>query len=275
MKKVLVPTDFSDNARNAFDFAVQLSGIEGCEYILLNAYKTPSASGGMLVSLDEVLEKEGIKDLKREKIKLENNYPGINISLKCRLGELDNAVRKTNIEEQVDYVIMGTQGASGLQKVLVGSNTQRVIQNVVRPVFAIPENYSFRKMEKIAFAADLKKINNKKALAPVVALAEKFDATIMMLHVHDADLADAEFEEEKNRLELDQLFANVKHSYHVEKNDNIVEGIGNFVNEHGIDLLAMVPRRVSLLESFFKTSITKSFAFQASVPLLALKDLDD
>ena len=274
MKKVLIPTDFSDNARNAFDYAVQLSGIEGYEYILLNAYKTPTAGGGMLVSLDEILEREGIKDLKREKIKFEEKYPGINISLKCRLGELDNAIRRTNIEEQVDYVTMGTQGASGIQQVLVGSNTQRVMQNVVRPVLAIPESYSFKKLKKVVFAADLKKIKSRSTLAPILELADKFGATIMILHVMEKTIENFDIEEEKNRLELDDLFRNVDHSYHVEVNPNIVEGINNFITEHDAELLAMVPRRVSFIESFFKTSVTKSFTFQANIPLLAVKDIE-
>ena len=275
MKKVLVPTDFSDNAKNAFGYAVQLSGIEGYEYVLLNSYKTPTAGGGMLVSLDEVLEKEGIKDLKREKLILEERFPGVQISLKCRLGELDNAIRRTNIEEQVDYVIMGTQGASGLQKVLVGSNTQRVIQNVIRPVLAIPENYTFKPLKKILFAADLKTIKNRSTLAPVLELADKFSAEVLILHVLDSLENKSEVEEEKNRLELDELFENVSHSYHVEVNKDTVEGINNFINQFNIDLLAMVPRKVSFIESFFRKSVTETFTFQANIPLLAVKDKDD
>lgn len=273
MKKVLIPTDFSENARNAMEYAIQLSGINGYEFVLLNAFKTPNAgSGGMLVSLDEVLEKEGVKDLKREKIYFEEKYPGINISIRCKHGELDNVIRKTNIEEEIDYVIMGTQGSSGVQKVLVGSNTQRVIENVVRPVVAIPEGYEYRSLKKIVFASDLKRVQNGSTFDPIVELATIFNAQVLILHAINDPTEDFNYEEEKNRLELDKVFKDIDHSYHVEVNSSTVDGINNFIDEHNAEVLALMPRTVSFLEGLFKSSVTRSFAFQAKIPLLAIKE---
>ncbi len=271
MNRILIPTDFSKNARGAFEYAYNLSKGEEVEFYLLNAFEPPNTSGAMLVSLDEILEKEAMSDLKREQAILQKSFPGTTIHVITEYGPLESAVRKVNIDYQIDYVVMGTQGASGVRKVLIGSNTQRVIESVVRPVLAIPEDYKFKPVKKILFATDLKPMDYSFIARQICYIANKFDSHIYILYV-ETDTRKIDLQKEVAALEMDKLFAKRSHSFHLEECDNVVKGVDHFVDEHNIDMVVMVPKKITFFDRLFKRSVTEQFAFQARTPLLAMKE---
>ena len=64
MKNVLLTTDFSENAENAINYAINMFGIEDVQYVVLNSYQDISASSGSLVSLIDTLRNDSIDRLK-------------------------------------------------------------------------------------------------------------------------------------------------------------------------------------------------------------------
>lgn len=271
MKKVLIPTDFSESAKNAFDYAVKLLGSEAYSFILMNSYASNSSGGGMLVSMDDVLEKEAVRDLKREVLLLKEKYGNIDLQIKTQVGTIEEAVRRVNVEGEIDYVIMGTHGASGLKKMFTGSNTLRVIENVVRPVIAVPDNYTFTSLKTIVFATDLMNIQDRATLFPLTQLADKYECKLIILHVTNKQNVD--LQNERNRLELDELFTGIDHEYVVEQSENPVKGIHEYLKNNEVDMLALVPRATGFFEGLFKSSVTKELALNAELPLIALKDV--
>ena len=150
MKKILLPTDFSDNAENAIKYAVQLYKDEKCNFILLNTY-TPiiyqvehlQASAPQLQVLEIVKEtsKRKLNEL-IQTIKTEFNNPNhtfTQISAFNTLTAEIDALFEGNI---MDLIVMGTKGASGLKEVLFGSHTIHVLKNTKCPVIAIPSGFS-------------------------------------------------------------------------------------------------------------------------------------
>jgi nucleotide-binding universal stress UspA family protein len=273
MKSILVPTDFSDNARNAFDYAVKLFGIDGVRYTLLNSFETPNAgSSGMLVSIDEMLEKESIADLEKELEYLNNKYKGITIDTESRHGSVDDVVAHWSNQNDVDAVVMGTTGASGLKKTFLGSNAQKVIADSEYPVFSVPEGFLFSPIKKIVFAADLQDISDNAVFDTVKSLAKKYNAHLFITHVvKSGDLGET-LEEEKNRLKINQTLEGVDFGFHSLHDDNIVEAIDEFIEEVNADLLVVVPRKVTFWNKLFRKSISKEISYHTKVPLLAVKD---
>lgn len=272
MKTILIPTDFSDNARNAFKYAFDLFG-EEADYHLLTSYKSPNAGpGGMLVSLDEVLEKEAVKDLRREKQELEKLYPNLKLTTHSVYGSVENAVRRANNKLKTDFVVMGTQGASGLAEVFVGTNTQRVINNIHRPVIAIPENAVFDKMNKIVLAVDLNKISTDCQLHKLVGISKRYQGELLVLHIQTKEGPEIDLGEEVKESGLYECLQQVNHTFHVRRNDSISKGINDFIIEMDADALAVIPHRVGFLANLFKHSYSSEMVFQTKVPLIALHD---
>jgi nucleotide-binding universal stress UspA family protein len=273
--KVLIPTDFSKSARAAFDYAYQLfNHTEDTQFVLLNSYEMPASgsAGGVMMSLEEAMRKESENDLKLEISHLEKTYPGVHVSSVSRYGTLENSVSRTNNEKDIDFVVMGTHGASGLKKALIGSNTMKVIENVARPVISVPAGWNYKEIKDIVYATDLKRLENLDSLKPLCKLAEVYDSTIHIVYVTDEN-ADIDLEKEVGKLPLNEMFSKRTRKFKVIHSDDVAESIDNYVDEINADLTVIIPKAASFWDKLFNRSVTVQMAFNTKAPMLAIKDI--
>ena len=172
----------------------------------------------------------------------------------------------------VDTIIMGAKGATGIINQLVGSNTLEVIQNTDCPVLVIPENAEFQKIDKIAFATDLKKLPHSENIKILFELARLFESKIEFVNIiRNEDEGIAEEKAEQATL-LESLAENIDTSMYFATEENIIKGLGEYVLHHKPNMFAMVSRKHSLFERIFKTSTTKKLTFQTKIPLLVMSE---
>ena len=272
--KVLIPTDFSESARAAFDYGYQLvKEYSDLELILLNCYEMPKvgASGGVMMNLEEAMSKESERDLSIELKELQALYPDAIIKTVSRYGTLENSVSRTCNEEKVDCIVMGTQGASGLKKALVGSNTQSIIENTAYPVISVPKDWKFKKINNIVYATDLNRLENPEILKPIISLAGLDNATVHIVYVAKSS-TEIDLEKEIESLPLNKYFSGLSRKFAIIESQNVADGIDSYVNEIQADLVVMIPKEATFWESLFKRSVTEQLAFQSKVPLLSLRD---
>ncbi len=272
--KVLIPTDFSESARAAFDYGYQLvKDHSDLELILLNSYEMPKvgANGGVIMNLEEAMAKESERDLSIELRQLQELYPGVKINTISRYGTLENSISRTWNEEKVDFIVMGTRGASGIKKALIGSNTQSVIENVIEPVIAVPHHWKYRKIKNIVYATDLNRLENPDILEPVIKLAEMDGATVHIIYVAK-EKTEVDLEKEIESLPLNKHFSTIPRKFAVVESKDVADGIDKYVNDIDADMVVTIPKVVSFWESLFKRSVTEQVAFQSKVPLLSLRD---
>ncbi|HBH06869.1 MAG TPA: hypothetical protein DDX92_09745 [Flavobacteriales bacterium] len=270
--KILIPTDFTENSRAAYAYAVELANPHEAEFILMNSYESPKTSGGMLVSIDEVLKKDSKNGLARELEFFRSTYDTDAVKTVSRYGSVEDSIRRTNIEEGVDFVVMGTHGATGFKRVFMGSNTQRAISNLERPVFAVPYGYVFKPIERIALAIELKPIKNQAALEPLKYLIERFDAHLDVLHITDKD-QDISLEDEIRRLNLGDWIFDKDFDLHVIQHEDVRDAVLVFQQTHRSDLTVFIPRPAAFFDRLFHRSTTAKFSHETRRPLLALKDI--
>ncbi|MGB0390935.1 MAG: universal stress protein [Salibacteraceae bacterium] len=272
--KVLIPTDFSASARSAFDYGYQLvKEFSGVEIILLNSYEMPKvgASGGVMMNLEDAMAKESQRDLSIELRELNSLYPDAEIKTVSRYGTLENSINRTCNEEKVDFIVMGTHGASGLKKALIGSNTQSVIENSEIPVISVPRDWKFKKIQNIVYATDLNRLENPEILTPICELAETEGATIHIVYVAKSK-SEIDLEKEIENLPLNEYFNKRPRKFAIIESENVADGIDSFVKKIEADLVVMIPKEATFWESLFKRSVTEQLAFQSKVPLLSLRD---
>lgn len=269
---VIIPTDFSSTAHKAFDYAVHLKGGENHTFLVLNSYYAQKSGGNaVFVNLDEMLAKDSKRELAKEEKTLRENYPDVNIETLSVHGMLDEVINNLDLDGEVECIVMGTTGAGGLKKALIGSNAQKIIYESDYPVFTVPRAYDFKPIKNIVYAADLETIPSAQLFDPVVALAKKFDAHIKVLHVDHSKDSKKNLEREENRLRLKERLEGVDCSFHTMKRYEVAEAIDDFVFDNETDLLTLVPKKMTFLRSLFRTAITKKIVCHAKVPLLALK----
>lgn len=267
MKKILVPTDFSDNAYNALSVAVAFANHFGSEITLIHTFKLYSSTG-MFVSVESYMEEDARNELaemlKNTRPKLSN---GASIRHKLYRGDAAPVIGAVAEKEGFDLIIMGTQGASGLKEVFSGSTTNGVVKSCKTPLLMIPEQYAFKAPKCIIFAVDQDHISSKAVVAPLITIMETFGGKIKVFH-QDAGSKDAGI-----KAEIRQFLDPVEASYHFRLDDqHITASIDDFVEETQADLLCMVRRERSFLEKIFHQSVTTMEVFHSKIPLLVLHD---
>lgn len=267
LKSILFPTDFSEYSRTAMHFALDLADRASARVVLLNSYELPYSDTVMTTSLIDIMRKNSEEQLAELKKELEGTYPNLDIEIRSSLNNTIRAIKNTAKKFEVDLIVMGTKGASGLQEVLIGSNTTTVLNNSDVPVLAIPEKSSVKAIKKIVYAADFQKPEDKDRLQFLCDLAKLIDAEILVLHFQQADKMNG-----INRGVIEDVFGDVPHSYHVEPEQNIEQGIHNFVEAKNVDMVVMMKRKYGFIERLFHKSQTSKFAYHTTTPFLALHE---
>lgn len=282
MKRVLIPTDFSDNAWNAVQYALALFKEEDCTFYLLNTY-TPaiahsrfmaaSFEDGLLTNAAHECSLNGLEKLLE---RITDNYNNSKHQFKTisSFSLLIDEVLETVAEHDIDLVLLGTKGASGLEEVFMGSNTVRIIKAVKNcPVLAIPQNFDYIKPTEIAFATDFNRFYTISELKPVIDLAKSFGAVIRIVHVQYELKALTELQQ-FNLSMLRKYLGEVEHYVHtVSELNSVSKTLEKFAEELDIHLLAMLQYQHSYMERLTREPVVKRVAFHTNIPLLVIPEL--
>jgi nucleotide-binding universal stress UspA family protein len=289
MKTILVPTDFSDNASNALDYAIGLARhIQGRIILFHNSDIPVTYSGTNLFSAGDLalgsdplvpgaalvnpeLEKiyqERLDQLARQ-VSLQTG-DSVAFTTRYQWGSLTDNLNDIIRQEQVDLVVMGTKGATSFLDRLIGTTTAAVLQEAHQAVLVIPLAARFKIPRKIALAADLE--NDEQVFLPqVLAFGRLFQATIALVHVHQQRPLD-QSRQEQLLAELRRRFPEQALPLVTLEEENIAQGLEAFVRDQQADLIAVGTHEHSFLASLFHSSVTEELAYHTTVPLLALPE---
>lgn len=273
MRRVLIPTDFSENAMNAVRYAFELFRHDpDTEYVLLNAYDIPrSGSTTMLVSITDILKKDSEEGLKKSIKEIEEIGHAGSLRTISKHGQLFEVIKELIKKEEYNVIIMGTLGAGGLKKVLLGSNASEIVKKVKIPVLIVPEKATFERTDKILFTTDFKPIRREKQIGRLRDFAKNIDAEILVLNIHKKH-QELDLEKAMTNSGLEELLKGSRHTYHHRVGDDIIEGIDQFILENDIKIVAMILRQVGFIDSLFHKSLTRQMAMHTKIPMLALHD---
>ncbi|MGB5555471.1 MAG: universal stress protein [Flavobacteriaceae bacterium] len=281
MKNILIPTDFSENAWNATKYAIALYADEECVFHLLNTY-TPSiahsrfmastASGGA----EDGTRSNSLKGLESvlARIQESNDNPKHSFKTISSFSLLVEEVKELVEKENIDLVVIGTKGASGLEEVFMGSNTVRIIKSIKDcPVLAIPQHFEFETPSEIAFATDFNRFYTISELQPLVDMASTFNAVVRIVHVQYEIKALTELQQ-FNLSMLRKYLGKVEHYVHtVSELNSVSKTLEAFTDELEIHLLAMLNYRHSYMERMTREPVVKRVAFHTQIPLLVIPEL--
>ncbi|MBC9931405.1 universal stress protein [Chitinophaga qingshengii] len=277
MKTILVPTDFSDTAYNAANYALALATqLKVDRIVLYHAYELivpiPDVPTSIpMVNPDDlrIASLEGLDKMQKE---LSPVAPeGISIVTRADNTLLAATINDVAKEEEVSLIVMGITGGSKMEEILVGSNTIDVVKHTTCPVLIIPGKATFKGIKKVVFACDLRQVADTTPIAPLKKLLDAFHAEIHVINIdHESKhfSTDTPFE----TLMLDTLLEGYQPQYHFVDNPDIIQGITEFAEGLEADLILTIPKKHGLFERIFKRSNTTKLAYQTHIPLLTIHE---
>jgi nucleotide-binding universal stress UspA family protein len=245
MKKIVVPTDFSEIAHNATQFAISVAKHTGAEIIFFHA--------------DLHNGSDELRKLKEEAAKVSLS----NRSVKTEFVASDKLFNSITIKDifkgSIDLIVIGTSAENAdISKKLFGTNTSEIIEDINCPVIAVPANYQYKGIQKIAYASDLSMLEHE--TAKVIDFAKHFNAAVEIFHVSPVfpDLGDVEKLDIPGKVQqLKEKHGYSTINYFVEKtpHDNqIGKGIKSLLSHHNSDLLVLFHNNREGFDRFISSS---------------------
>lgn len=276
MKKILFPTDFSSTSKNAFVYALQLAKAIKAEVITLHVYALPAVDyidvPAYLMEIYDTVELSNFENFKDEipalrQIAEENGLGDIKISNTLMDGDLVSTILRMIKDSDIDYVVMGTKGATGLKETFIGTTTGNVMTNTKACVIGIPENSKYEPIKRIAFTTRFRD-KDLASLRKVLMIAEGFNAAVDCLYVKtsSSDVRDVVISDWKFLFKGDGV------TFHIIENDDVEGSILKFISDHNTQLLALHSHKRGFFERLFHHSLTQKLAFHLQIPLMALHD---
>lgn len=266
--KILVPTDFSENAKNALDFATKIALKEKASITLVFAFYAVYDFAAQATEIVNQIESDAKRALKKSAKGV--TALGIEIDYKIAQGPVSSVVTGLANQEAYDLVVMGTQGASGIKKALMGSNTGNVIKESKVSVLAVPQNAKWENWTKICTGLELIK-EEEKFFNTLFKLTGNFDLPYEFFHVKTED----SFEKEIGLIGLEEVlkekYKNEKISFAVEESSAVNSGIESYLKKNPGSILVMFYKNKTFFEYLFNRSTSLEMAYHTHVPLLVIK----
>lgn len=278
MKKILFPTDFSETANNAFVYALKLAKSIDAEIYVLNTYEMPvisTTSTGqpeLVQTVYNSIELNNFDNYKKQVPKLraianDSDCDDIKLTFIFEEGIMLTILKKIINSENIDFIVMGTNGNSGFEKKLLGSNTVHVMENISIPILSVPRKAVFKRLNNFGFATMLRD-SDKAGLHQIIKIGASLNAEVKVLHV-----LRKENQETMQTLDLWKQEFNSPHvTFHTVLNEKLEESVFFFIDDQLIDVMCIVKRQLNFFEKLFTTSLSKQMSYHADVPVLVLKE---
>ncbi|MHB1196780.1 MAG: universal stress protein [Lutibacter sp.] len=281
MKNILIPTDFSENSWNAVKYALAFFKGSACDFYLLHVTLIYNYASGespvMPLPAIEVIDKTILKQAKKNLQKLVEKINELPSNPKHKFYTLNNydyfidAIRTHVEEKDIDLIVMGTKGASGLKKVMIGSNTGDLITRVKCPVLIVPENAVFEEINEIAFPTDYHLFYPTKILNSILEFVKMHNSALRIVHIAKKDEEVTDFQLE-NKEFLKNFFAKEKHSFHKINNKKIEDGVQCFVESRDIDMIIMIAKNLNLFQRILFRPTVEEISYHTDIPFLVLHE---
>jgi len=274
MKKILVPTDFSDQSKIALDFAAELAKkakaviklIHVFEYPVATTYAAMDVGGVDILQGEDLREKMAENKARLDSLVEEVGAPGILIEKDIKVGNPFVNISSELKQEDVDMVVMGTRGTSGIEEVFIGSNTEKVVRHAKCPVISLKERISVDDIKSIVFASNFKD-EEPNLVDHLKKLQTLFNADIHFVRVNTP----SNFEPDSNskkRIKIwlkDKGFERDTFSIHNDVTEE--DGIIHFAEEIGSDMIAMGTHSRSFLGRLLGGSLAEDVVNHARRPI--------
>ena len=279
MKNILIPTDFSENSWNAIEYGLSFFKKTSCTFYFLHVSPYQGVSHGITKeSIRLLFEDPPTLTVKEQFQRLLKKIEQLALNTKHRFYTVHehiffiDAIRKQVEEKEIDCILMGTKGASGIKEKTVGSNTGDVITKVKCPVLVIPENARYTKPKEVAFPTDYNIYYKSRVLTTITNILTTNDAALRVLHVSKKEQKLSSLQKKNKDFLDDYLEDEVSHSFHFLTNPNIEEALQCFVESRNIDMITMIAKNLNFFQRILFHPTVEKISYHTTIPFLVLHE---
>jgi nucleotide-binding universal stress UspA family protein len=284
MLKILLPVDFSEGTYQACRYALQLCPANsGTQLLLLHCFQdyladadtdiappidqTPSATiAENIIHRNESDAYEQMEALyNRLQADLQKNST-IYIEREIVHGSPEDCIPERAKQFQADLLVMHTDGDSGLGRVLFGTVTTKIVEEVKVPILTVPKDFASNSIKRVLYATDFDKADTA-AIQQLQQLLQSIAPSLICVHVSD----DVQVRDQARLQELQQNLQQTQDSsiqFALLPGDDVVESLLQFVKEERIDLVSLANRKHDTWDNLFNQNMAKKFVLESHFPLL-------
>lgn len=279
LKKILVPTDFSDQAEHAIKVAAQLARKYDSEIYLLHMLELPmqlvnptSGSGGSRGggNLPESLFFMKLAHQRFGELIAQPYLDGLRVHETVEFHEAFEGIMEVSQEYNCDLIIMGSSGASGMKEVFIGSNTEKVVRNSNIPVLVIKNEHPNFQINDFVFATDFTE-KMKKPFLDAVKFAENFDAKIHLVYINTASKFKTSEYLDQIMTDFTQGLSFQNYTTNIYNDVSIERGITNFAKSKNANVIGIATHQRKGLSHLLNGSLSEDLANHANRPVITFK----
>jgi nucleotide-binding universal stress UspA family protein len=266
--RILVPLDFSDSSLHALDAALALADPKKDRISLVHVVEVvyDFASQAAIA-----MERQAGESKKQAKNIIQSHASkGVPMDYKQVEGNPILVLAQIAREQKMDLIVMGTQGASGIKKSLIGTITVGLLKEAHCPVLVVPAKVKLQSITQFTLALEFAD-HEPPMLEKLVHWMNTWKGSLHLLHVEGVKEG---FKEELLALGLKSYLKEKFPKLSAEASsitaENIAEGLASYMEKQA-GVLVMCPADKSIWEQLFKKSQTVEMAFHTQVPLLVLR----
>jgi len=276
MKKIIVPIDFSEHSEYALKTAAKLAKKNNAEVLALHMLEM---SDIMLTASDGLQYEKAVYFYKLSEQKFEKfldkpYLKDVKVTPIIKHFKVFSEVNEVAKLHDVDMIVMGSQGTSGAKEFFIGSNTERVVRNSEIPVLVVKNQVKDVDFEVVVFACDF----SEETITPYLNAVKMFNKIGSKMYMVYVNMPNERF---KTSAEIEKLVVNFftkafgnldkMETVHYVSDYTAEEGIINFSNKVGADLIAVPTHGKKGLAHFFEGSVGEDVANHAALPVITFK----
>jgi nucleotide-binding universal stress UspA family protein len=279
MSNILIPTDFSENSLNAIKYAISFFKEREVNFYVLHVFLVNETDEGeCYYKNSDVLIDQKIAISSSEKLQIElqiiknlttNNKHSFHSIFEY--SQFIEAIRKCVVEKNINYIVMGTKGASKYSNTVLGSHTADVITRVKCNVLVIPEKARYSKPENIVFPTDFNIYYKNKLLNSLSEIIKSNCSKLSVLYISNK-VRDLTPLQKKNRNYLEDYLQDKPHSFYFISNASIDNAIEDFASKNPVDMIAMIAKNLNLFQRTLFQPIVAKISYHTKVPFLVLHE---
>jgi nucleotide-binding universal stress UspA family protein len=283
VRKIIVPTDFSEGSENACYYAIRLAQKINAEIKLLHVYENPTADVNIKKSAtyeDYVAQtlRETEKKAKASIVAFTqkmkdyiafHKIAGVKIHSSMVMGNIIEKIKGISKIYKPEMIVLGTIGRKEGSKSVLTGVTNEIINALEIPVYAIPGPTSDKDFEKvnILYATDFNEKDHK-SLDQLLKIVDPLDKRIACIHIDTAHNP-----AKKERMDELNKFLKKDYSQHdiycqLIEDVNVYHGLKEFADKNSINLLSFTVQKRGIFEKLFKPNLFKKILQEANLPIL-------
>lgn len=282
MKKILIPTDFSKNSKNAIRFALNLFKETSCHFFFLyvnvegsDFTEKPIYKFGtnILVEKESKAISQKLKDLEKFITSISSKKEHNHFTTIREDDYFLKSIRKHIKENEIELIVMGTQGASELKEFFIGTRSGDVITKVECDVLVVPNKAKFKDFTQVVFPVDFEVVYGEAILRKIANIVTSEKAQIKLLYVTKSQiplLDKVDLQQKQLVQRLSKILPNPV-SFHRIVSRKVEEGVRVFAESLSADLIIMISKDYGLLQKLFLDTTVEEVSFDTNIPLLSLQ----